>query len=396
MLTLSIRMILLMVISAGFFYPRATHAQLNRQCFQVPNISACVEGRFEEFWHENGGLAVFGYPLSAQQHAASTDTGQILLMQPFERNRFELHPENARPYDVLLGRLGEDRLRQLNREWRMEPQAAGPQRDCLWFNETNHNVCNQRGSLGFQAYYQSHGLEFDGKPGVSAAESLALFGLPLTEPAMERNASGDTVLTQWFERARFEWHPNNPDQFKVLLGLLGSEIAAAQWSACQTQILPELRRHVEFGIGDVKNLLGCAAGFARNQGIAYQHFERGVMVYTPPPNAKIPVGSIWIIYTGSYPHVFRLTTDTWDATQPEGASLQPPPGLWEPKRGFGKAWREETGVRDALGWATEPEQGDSGVVQSFRSGSMIWFPNVDLVYTFVFDPNTVVYGPRYR
>jgi hypothetical protein len=32
------------------------------------------------------------------------------------------------------------------------------------------------------------------------------------------------VLTQWFERARFEWHPNKPDEFKVLLGLLGREI----------------------------------------------------------------------------------------------------------------------------------------------------------------------------
>lgn len=41
---------------------------------------------------------------------------------------------------------------------------------------------------------------------------------------METNASGDTVLTQWFERARFEWHPNNPDQFKVLLGLLGAGV----------------------------------------------------------------------------------------------------------------------------------------------------------------------------
>jgi Tol biopolymer transport system component len=32
------------------------------------------------------------------------------------------------------------------------------------------------------------------------------------------------VLTQWFERARFEWHPGKPDQFKVLLGLLGNEL----------------------------------------------------------------------------------------------------------------------------------------------------------------------------
>jgi hypothetical protein len=40
---------------------------------------------------------------------------------------------------------------------------------------------------------------------------------------METNASGDTVLTQWFERARMEWHPTNPPGFRVLLGLLGTE-----------------------------------------------------------------------------------------------------------------------------------------------------------------------------
>jgi len=50
-----------------------------------------------------------------------------------------------------------------------------------------------------------------------------LFGLPLSEPAMETNSSGFTVLTQWFERARFEYVPSNPDPYKVLLGRLGAE-----------------------------------------------------------------------------------------------------------------------------------------------------------------------------
>nr|MBA3944124.1 hypothetical protein [Herpetosiphonaceae bacterium] len=38
------------------------------------------------------------------------------------------------------------------------------------------------------------------------------------------NEAGETVVTQWFERARFEWHPDKPDEFKVLLGLLGTEL----------------------------------------------------------------------------------------------------------------------------------------------------------------------------
>ena len=31
--------------------------------------------------------------------------------------------------------------------------------------------------------------------------------------------------TQWFERARFECHPNNPSEYRVLLGLLGNGLS---------------------------------------------------------------------------------------------------------------------------------------------------------------------------
>jgi hypothetical protein len=44
---------------------------------------------------------------------------------------------------------------------------------------------------------------------------------------METNSNGDPVLTQWFERGRFEWYPNNPQGFRVLLGLLGNEMRQA-------------------------------------------------------------------------------------------------------------------------------------------------------------------------
>jgi hypothetical protein len=30
--------------------------------------------------------------------------------------------------------------------------------------------------------------------------------------------------TQWFERARFECHPNNPSEYRVLLGLLSNGV----------------------------------------------------------------------------------------------------------------------------------------------------------------------------
>jgi len=209
---------LLLVLLAATLSATHTRAQEQR-CF--PETGQCIAGRFNAYWAQNGGLAVFGFPINAAADEPNRDTGNTYLTQWMERNRFELHPESAAPYDVQLGRLGDDRLRQLGRDWTAEGRDPGQQAGCLWFEQTGHNVCTD-----FRAYWEGHGLEFDGSQGTSFAESLALFGLPLTTPAMETNKSGDTVLTQWFERARFEFHPNNPQAFRVLLGLLGTEVRA--------------------------------------------------------------------------------------------------------------------------------------------------------------------------
>jgi plastocyanin len=65
-------------------------------------------GRFREYWEENGGLAVFGYPLS--EEFMETLDGKPYRVQYFERVRFEYHPENQPPYDVLLGQFGREVL----------------------------------------------------------------------------------------------------------------------------------------------------------------------------------------------------------------------------------------------------------------------------------------------
>lgn len=165
---------------------------------------------------------MFGFPITTARDEANRDTGQTYLTQWFERNRFELHPDQAAPYDVLLGRLGDDKLRQTGVDWQTQPQAASVDPNCVWFEQTKHNVCDQEHGLGFKSYWLAHGL--NDRALASFAQSLALFGLPLTEPTMQTNSSGATVLTQWFERARFEWHPGKPAQYRVLLGLLGNEL----------------------------------------------------------------------------------------------------------------------------------------------------------------------------
>jgi uncharacterized protein with LGFP repeats len=51
-------------------------------------------------------------------------------------------------------------------------------------------------------------------------------------------------------------------------------------------------------------------------------------------------------------------------------------------RGFGKVWREGTGVkvRERLGWATAPEKGAPGAYQQFEKGEMFWSGAVNKIW----------------
>ena len=66
--------------------------------------------------------------------------------------------------------------------------------------------------MGFKQYWEANG-------------GLAQFGYPISEEFEERNAEdGRTYIVQYFERARFEHHPEHPPDQRVLLGLLGKQV----------------------------------------------------------------------------------------------------------------------------------------------------------------------------
>lgn len=81
-----------------------------------------------------------------------------------------------------------------------------------YFDVTGHNVPRI-----FNDYWLARG-------------GLRRFGYPLTEAFEEvSETDGGRYLTQYFERARFEWHPEYAGtQYEVQLGLLGSELQAAR------------------------------------------------------------------------------------------------------------------------------------------------------------------------
>jgi hypothetical protein len=190
-------------------------------CFQ--QVPDCISGRFAQYWRDNGGLAVFGLPLSAATKQRTGEEKTTYLVQFFERARFELHPKEQKPYDVLLSRLGVDSLAAQGRDWQTFPKGdpAAPH----YFAETGHAIAPQ-----FWGFWSTNGLEFDGnKRGKSFNESLALFGMPVSEAQMEPSSDGKMYLTQWTERARFEHHPENAGTpYEVLLGLLGADLVRQQ------------------------------------------------------------------------------------------------------------------------------------------------------------------------
>ncbi len=172
-----------------------------------------LHGTFRAYWEGNGGLPIFGYPTS-EEFTEHGEDGHDYTVQYFERHRFELHPENRSPYNVLLSRLGDTTLQGGGRTWFSFPKG-NPRPDCRFFEETGHSLCEP-----FLSYWRAHGLEFDGRRGTSEAESLALFGQPLSEPQVETLADGQPHIVQWFERARFESHGDQG----VLLGLLANDL----------------------------------------------------------------------------------------------------------------------------------------------------------------------------
>src|SRR5215210_706659 len=140
-----------MAFAIGLLTFQPVQAQTEQRCFTETN--QCLAGRIREFWEQNGGLAVFGFPVTGQQEEEVE--GKKYQAQWFQRNRMELHPENTRPYDVLLGRLGDQRLSQQQRNWTTFSKVTSAPAGCLYFAETGHNLCEP-----FLSYFKSNGLEF--------------------------------------------------------------------------------------------------------------------------------------------------------------------------------------------------------------------------------------------
>jgi hypothetical protein len=182
----------------------AAQAQDAQRCFKETGY--CISGSIREYWEQNGGLSVFGYPISDVRVETLEGhwTGPV---QWFERDRLEAHHNQG--LGVLAGRLGARHLELQGRPW-SPGSGATPVSDCRVFQQTGYALCGH-----FRSYWERN-------------DGLERFGYPITA-ASEETIEGRTYIVQYFERRRMEYHPENAGTpYDMLLGLLGREVFARE------------------------------------------------------------------------------------------------------------------------------------------------------------------------
>jgi hypothetical protein len=138
---------------------------------------------FLDFWRSNGQVTRFGYPVTEEL----TEDGRVV--QYFERARLEYHPDLAdTPWHVQLGHVGREVAQQNVPAGFFDGFPSDPLNGSRYFPATGHTIFGK-----FLTYWQEYG-------GVDS------FGYPITEEYQDADTG---LIVQWFERARFEYHPEN-------------------------------------------------------------------------------------------------------------------------------------------------------------------------------------------
>jgi hypothetical protein len=166
-----------------------------------PETGHNIGRAIKRFYDTQGGLDIFGLPLTE----VFVEDG--MQVQYFERARFELHPELPPEFYVSLTLVGRHFT-----EGRTEPAfqwlPADPGGDHTFFPESGHTLGG-----AFRGFWRGRG-------------GLATFGYPISEEFGEINPlDGQFYVVQYFERARFEYHPEHAGTpYEVQLSQLGRQL----------------------------------------------------------------------------------------------------------------------------------------------------------------------------
>ncbi|MGD2165300.1 MAG: hypothetical protein PVH50_07205 [Anaerolineae bacterium] len=91
---------------------------------------------------------------------------------------------------------------------------------------------------------------------------------------------------------------------------------------------------------------------------AEEHFERGTMLWVGGEDR------VYVLFDDHQHPRWTAFSDEWHEGEPIlDPEIDPPAGLYQPVRGFGMVWREESTVRERLGWAVDQERGYQTAIQ---------------------------------
>ncbi len=326
-------------------------AQAQTASRTFPETGKTVHDPFLGYWQTHGGLAQQGLPITDAYDEPNDADGRTYRTQYFERARFELHPEQTNPrYQILLGLLGKEALLARYPAGRVtaasEVVPGGGSRN---FPESGHAVSGL-----LLSYWDDNG-------------ALVQQGFPLTDAFYEVNAAdGKRYITQYFERARFEYHPEQSDpRYKVLLGLVGKEIYQRKGSSGSGQVgcqpTKQIFQYALTSNGELASRLGCATdlGYDAANGIhgGYQPFRKGAVLINQSDSR--PSYAYGLYPNGRYKRVDYIGNGSRKAGDP------PAPG---PRTA--SAW--EALGSESLGAATDTEEFGDGAVQHFRNGTLYY------------------------
>jgi len=303
-------------------------AATRTRCFSETGYG--VSDPILRYWEENGGLAVFGYPISALR-TETVEGAWVGPTQWFERDRLEDHGSDG----VLAGRLGALLLQNQGRPWQVGTES--PQAGCEFFSVTGYRLCEP-----FLSYWRNNG-------------GLMRFGYPISGRMDETN-EGWTGATQYFERRRMEWHTENAGtRYEVLLGRLGASTIETSAHVCVDwpQGWQRLNEIVAFG-------LPCASQIEQST-LTVQQFANGKAVYVPAIAEVISV-----VTTPSL--AYQRIVDTW---QPSEIAVYRD-GSIQIVRQIGKAWSQTWGMRDALGEPFANQTTVAVTLARFQNGAVAW------------------------
>jgi hypothetical protein len=188
-------LVLLAVILLAAIAPASTQAQ--GQVY-FPQTGHFLGGAFRSYWERNGGLEIFGYPITPEFY--QNRDGRVA--QYFERARMELDVVNGQAL-VSLGLVGRDYLAATGQGFPPVAPVSAP--GLRFFPETGHTL---RGE--FRNFWERRG-------------GLRAYGFPVSEELVQRLDDGRNYVVQYFERGRFELVGS-----RVRLGSLGSVVAPCQ------------------------------------------------------------------------------------------------------------------------------------------------------------------------